>query len=330
MKKFGIVLLVALAFVLTACAGNNFADMTEDQKANEIVQAYVAYMSTVEGKAIIAAEGGIVETSSSDPNWADIAEDYPIVDEDNSEVTVKFGGSTSVEGVARALSASFSSLAGDFIPEHNHTGSGDGYKRVQGEEKDGASKAHIGFASRDFKDTEQGAAGTYGRLAWDAVVVVVDDTNNSLTNITAAQTKAVYDGTTTDWSALGTGSGSINVYTRDTTSGTREAFFKGIDFGDAVDTNAVLVTGFSEVSGNGTMMSSVAADASGIGYISLSSLDSSLNGLNFEGVEPTEANVLNDTYGLKRPFMYMTRDYETENADDANVDAAIVEKFELF
>ena len=327
MRKLGIFALFLVTLLgLAACSGS-YADYTEDQRANEIVQAFVAYMETSEGKAIIAANGGIVATSASDESWDDVKADYPIVDEDNSDVTVKFGGSTSVEKVAKALSASFSSLAGDFVADHNHTGSGDAFKRVQGEEKDGANKLHIGFASRGFKDSEAGVSGSFGQLAIDAVVVVVDS-NNTVSNITAAQLTSIYDGTYTKWTSLSGADAAINAYTRDTTSGTREAFFKGIDFDDAVDSNDVLAD-VSEVTGNGDMIDNVSDDANGIGYISLSTLaDSGLKGLSFEGVEPTIANVLNDTYKLARPFMYMTRDYETENAD-VEVSVAIVDKFDI-
>ncbi|MCK7487779.1 MAG: hypothetical protein MZU97_21480 [Bacillus subtilis] len=42
-------------------------------------------------------------------------------------------------------------------------------------------------------------------------------------------------------------------------------------------------------------------DEFGIGYVSLSSVNSTVKGLYFNGVAPTEANVINNTYGLKRP-----------------------------
>ncbi|MGE0003814.1 MAG: hypothetical protein AB7S88_05090, partial [Candidatus Izemoplasmatales bacterium] len=101
---------------------------------------------------------------------------------------------------------------------------------------------------------------------------------------------------------------SITVYTRDTTSGTREAFFKGIGFDDAVKNNTVLVSSYVEVDGNGSMITAVQNDKYGIGYISLSSLaDTGLVGLNFGGVQATQANVLNGTYGLQRPFNYIVR-----------------------
>lgn len=119
---------------------------------------------------------------------------------------------------------------------------------------------------------------------------------------------------------------TINVYTRDTESGTREAFFKGIGFEDAAEDDALLIATKTVVSGNSDMISKIKADQFGMGYISLSSLESSgLTGLTYNGIEATETNVLNDTYGLKRPFNYMARisgDYISVEVE--NIVAAIV------
>ncbi|MBN2877039.1 MAG: substrate-binding domain-containing protein [Bacilli bacterium] len=178
-------------------------DWTGMETEQQIVEAFVAYMSTVDGKATIANHSGILEASSSDPLWDDIKDNYDVCALDNSDVTIRFGGSTSVESIAKALSAEFSAKCGNFIADHNHTGSGDAYKRVQGEEADGSNYLHIGFASRNFStETEVGADGTYGQICWDAVVVVVNATNDTLANITAEDIKKIYEGTTTVWSEL--------------------------------------------------------------------------------------------------------------------------------
>jgi len=140
------------------------SDWTGMEKEEQIVEAFVAYMSTTDGKATIANNSGIVTLSDSDQSWDEIKNQYPICTQDNSDVTIYFGGSTSVEKIAEALSQEFSAKCGNFVAEHNHTGSGDAYKRTQGSEADGANKLHIGFASREFKDTEPAATGTTGRI----------------------------------------------------------------------------------------------------------------------------------------------------------------------
>ncbi|PKM86064.1 MAG: hypothetical protein CVU85_08810, partial [Firmicutes bacterium HGW-Firmicutes-10] len=98
----------------------------------------------------------------------------------------------------------------------------------------------------------------------------------------------------------------INVYTRDTSSGTRDGFMRGIGFADASANDSLLVAGFITADNN-AIMSAMATDKSGIGYVSLSSVNNTIKALDFEGVAANEANVLNNTYKLKRPFVMMRR-----------------------
>lgn len=110
----------------------------------------------------------------------------------------------------------------------------------------------------------------------------------------------------------------IKLYTRDTTSGTRDGFFTGIGLSEAKEDNAPLrISGLGTVESNGDMINSIKNDIYGIGYISMSSLDGkSLKGLYYEGVEPTEENVLNGSYTLTRNFNYIIRnEYSTSEKE---------------
>ncbi len=71
------------------------------------------------------------------------------------------------------------------------------------------------------------------------------------------------------------GSKNITMYTRDTSSGTRDAFMSSIGLSDASSSDDYLNTAFATVSSNGDMISSIKNDEYGIGYISLTSLASS-------------------------------------------------------
>ena len=107
-------------------------------------------------------------------------------------------------------------------------------------------------------------------------------------------------------------SGDIKVYTRDSSSGTREAFEKGVDFEGSLTKNAI------EVSSNDDMAAKVGADKNGIGYTSLST-DFEKNGvsaLQFEGVTASSESVLDGSYKLQRPFMYVTRAAGDYGSDD--------------
>ncbi len=163
-----------------------------------LANAFVAYMGSTEGLATIKAAHGIVDVTSGEP-WATVKLDHPIVDEDNSDLTIKFGGSDSVEKVAKALSADFAPKAGNFVPEHNHTGSSNAYKGLNGANSatDDALSIMIGFASREFRDTE--VANVTGVVATDAIVAITN-LDNPVTNLTADDLKNIYSGEVTSWS----------------------------------------------------------------------------------------------------------------------------------
>ncbi len=96
--------------------------------------------------------------------------------------------------------------------------------------------------------------------------------------------------------------GTITVYTRDASSGTREAFEGAIDLEELTATAV-------ETTGNGDMATKVGAEESAIGYVSLST-DFEANNivpLQFEGVSPTIDTVLDGSYAMQRPFSYTSR-----------------------
>jgi phosphate transport system substrate-binding protein len=115
----------------------------------------------------------------------------------------------------------------------------------------------------------------------------------------------------------------IKIYTRDTSSGTRDGFFTGIGFEEAVKDDTVLKEGKIRVDSNGDMISAIENDLYGIGYISLSSLTEKLNGIAYEGTEPTEENVINKKYQLTRNFNYCIR-AEYNNAENKEIVLAFI------
>ena len=180
----------------------NYMVRTEfkNEKAGQIVEAFRAFLTTKDAKLTIQDKDGILEIKDSDPTWESIKSNYPICNEDNSSITIKFGGSTSCEKIAKALSSEFSSKCGNFVAEHNHTGSGDAYKRCQGSEKDGSNYLDIGFASREFKitDSEPAVSGSYSLICVDAIVAVVN-LKNTLDEVTSNQLVSIYTGEYTTW-----------------------------------------------------------------------------------------------------------------------------------
>ena len=186
----------------------SFVTRAEDDYASDderdLTAAFVAFMTeSTEGLEAIAAGGGIVDVASGTP-WDELKADHPVVDQDNSGVTLLTAGSTSVEGVVELALSAFQPLAGNVDFLMTHTGSSDGYKRVMGEEKDGANAAHIGFASREFNDSEADVdqAMAHGEISKDAVVLVVPESND-LDNLTQQQVYDIYTGAVTEWENIG-------------------------------------------------------------------------------------------------------------------------------
>lgn len=175
-------------------------DFGSDDK-EQLVLAFLDYLqNSTEGMQVVEKAGGVVDNNKSTP-WDELKKNHPIVEKDNSSITIRTGGSTSVEKTIKAALESFQPMAGSYKFTMNQTGSGDGWKRVLGSEKDGASGADIGFASRNFKDGEEDItkAAKSGTYCVDAVVSIVNETNKNIKNITAAQIKDIYTGKLEKW-----------------------------------------------------------------------------------------------------------------------------------
>lgn len=187
---------LARPFSFTTRAAGDF----EDDTTEKVVAAFIDFLNnSTEGLEAVEAAGGIVDLEQGKA-WSELKANHPVLSEDLSSVSLKTGGSTSVEKTLKAALEAFQADTGVLFVM-NHTGSGDGFKRTLGEEKDSANAAHIGFASRGFKSEEDvTSAMVSGEYALDAVVVVVNKDNTSLTNLSKEQVVSIFKGETTKFS----------------------------------------------------------------------------------------------------------------------------------
>ncbi|TVP94006.1 MAG: hypothetical protein EA374_08090 [Acholeplasmatales bacterium] len=181
-----------------------FMTRAEDDWASEeikqIADAFVAFLESLDGSDVIADQGAVPLPSSY--RWNDVAADHPICAQDNSALTLRFGGSDSITRIAEALSDAFSPRCGNVVTVNDHTGSSDAFKRTQGDEKDGVNAKEIGYSSRPFRNEElETDPETRGQLAWDAIVAIVHK-DNPVNSLTAAQLRDIYAGDITRWSEL--------------------------------------------------------------------------------------------------------------------------------
>ena len=114
-------------------------------------------------------------------------------------------------------------------------------------------------------------------------------------------------------------SGEVSVYSREDGSGTRGAFVElmGIEEKDASGEKVDMTTTSAAITNStSVMMTSVAGDENGIGYISLGSLNDTVKALKIDGAEATAANVKSGDYQVARPFNIVTKDGLSDVAQD--------------
>ncbi len=176
----------------------------KSDKNEMITIAFIDFLTnSIEGREAVAAEGGIVDLDGAKP-WSELKAAHPVLEEDNSSVVIGLGGSTSVEDTIVNAYESFVPYTNGAKFEVNLTGSGDGYKRVLGEEKNSANYADIGFASREFKSSEDVSnALLSGVYCKDAIVVVVSNSNTfSIDNLTRELVYDIFTGKVTTWNEI--------------------------------------------------------------------------------------------------------------------------------
>lgn len=138
---------------------------------------------------------------------------------------------------------------------------------------------------------------------------------SSETTASSADANTAADAAGTDTSM----SGAIAVVSREGGSGTRGAFIElmGIEEKDAEGnkndrtTDEALIANSTNV-----VMTQVAGNEGGIGYISLGSLDNTVKALKVDGTEATVDNVIAGTYKVSRPFNIATKGDISEVAQD--------------
>ena len=121
------------------------------------------------------------------------------------------------------------------------------------------------------------------------------------------------------FASCGGGEKNISVIVREQGSGTREAFDKvvtdGTHFLEEKDADGKKVYNTADTAiqqtKTGTVLSAVASDKNAIGYISMGSVNDTINVIKVNGVAPSEETVLSGDYKIQRPFVLMTKKGQT-------------------
>jgi phosphate transport system substrate-binding protein len=174
-------------------------------------------------------------------------------------------------------------------------GTGVGIKQV------GEGLVEIGNAGRKATD-EEIATYNLSMVKWaiDGVGAVVNP-KNSVTALTTTQLQDIFSGKIVNWKEVGGEDREINIYDRDSASGTREVFWKkALNEGDVSKKSNVVVS-------NGAMKTAIAGDPYGIGYVSVGHIDATVAPVALDGVVPNLENTKNGSYGVSRGLYSLTK-----------------------
>lgn len=233
------------------------------------------------------------------------------------DASIAFAGSSSLAPVIASIGEAFSTEYGTWdkvnpafpaeeieIPVASG-GSGDGPKSVL----DGT--ADFGMLARAVKDSEKeslGADYVEYMVASDALTVSVNKNNpvcQILDDIDTDTLRAIFAGEIAYWDELDASleHKEIVVVIRDLTGGAAEVFEKQVMQGTPITENAI------QTPSMGALAAKIAENEYAIGYAGYGVYNlntDSLFAFKFNGVEPTEENILNGSYTIQRPVLFVT------------------------
>jgi phosphate transport system substrate-binding protein len=209
-------------------------------------------------------------------------------------------GSTTVLPIAQATLEAYMKANPGVKISLSGGGSGEGIKALI----DGTTD--IATSSRQIKPAEVALAKTKGVtpletvVATDAIVPIVSP-KNPVKDLSMDQLSLIYQGKITNWKEVGGEDLQIVVISRDSSSGTFEAWVELVLRGAKVTPRAQLQAS------NGAIVQAVSKNRYALGYIGLGYVDKSVKALTVNGVHASEKTALSREYPVSR-FLYMMTD----------------------
>ena len=306
MKKIlGVIaVFVVMCAALVGCAADGGSTDTSSQAAPEATSSAAAESSAPEAGASSAeAEAAATEDGEF-------------------QSSIMFCGSTSLYPIISSLASSFTEeyvtwdAVDSSMPDKNISiyvapgGSGVGVSAAV----DGT--ADFGMLARDIKDEEIEKLGPdYAEfiVARDALTVSVNASNpiaEAMDDMDSETIKKIFSGEIETWDKVDSSlpSEKINVYIRDLSGGAYEVFQKSIMGDTEISPNATQSASMTELATN------IAGDQWAIGYAGYGAYNKAnadgqkLVAMKVGGVEATEANILDGSYVIQRPVMFVTGD----------------------
>ncbi len=233
-----------------------------------------------------------------EPEATDAAQPTEAAD-DGLSGQLQLAGSTTVQPLAEVLAEAFMAENPDLMIEVQGGGSSVGVTSA------GEGTVDIGNASRNVKESEfeEFPELEVFSIAYDGIAIVTNP-DLELPTLSIDQVKAIFAGEITNYSEVGGPDAEIIVVSREEGSGTRAAFEELVM--ETGDEEAQITQDALLQQSNGQVRTTVSTTPDSIGYLSFGFLDESVNTVAIDGVEPSVANVKNDSYPIFRPLNMLT------------------------
>jgi phosphate transport system substrate-binding protein len=199
-------------------------------------------------------------------------------------------GSTSVQPYAEVLAEEFAHLYADSEVDVQGGGSSAGITAAEN------GTADIGMSSRDLNEKERGMWSV--EIAKDGLAIIVHP-QNPIQGLTLDQVRGIYTKEIENWNQVGGQGAEIHIIAREDGSGTRSAFESLVMDTSRINPGAIVQDS------NGSVRQIVSGDRNAIGFISLGLVDHTVKAVHLDGVAPTWENVVNKSYKLFRPFIFV-------------------------
>lgn len=209
-------------------------------------------------------------------------------------------GSNSVQPFAEMLAERYNERQTEYVVDVQGGGSTVGLQATVD------AIAHVGMCSRELKKDEKERFKEVV-IARDGLAIVVHP-SNPVANLKRDQIRRIFNGEITNWKDAGGPDAPIRLIVREESSGTREAFMKLVMGKDRVSRKAI------SQDSNGAIKELVKADRLAIGFMSLGLVTKELKATRVDGIEATIGAVIDKSYPLVRPFLFVTIGEPNEQA----------------
>ena len=267
---------------------------------------------------VFTLEGGFTGWSEAYPELttAGPGESEPVIEVIEIDPQIHFAGSSTLAPVIASIGAAFQAEYGTWdklnpaFPAEEidiavtSGGSGDGPKSVI----DGT--ADFGMLARAVKDSEKESLGegyTEFMVASDALTISVNKNNPIcalLDNLDTDTIRKIFSGEIAYWDELDASleHKEIVVVIRDLSGGAAEVFEKNVMQGTPISENAI------QTPSMGALAAKIMENEYAIGYAGYGVYNQNQDGLyafKVDGVEPSEENILNGSYKIQRPVLFV-------------------------